>query len=237
MTSAFSILNITNVNYHFVLCVNIISAAIVALGEDLWRNLDRENVSLLIILDHSTGFDAISTLVSFWIVCLTWDWAEPCCRGSALSLWIRFQKACWETTVSPVAPEICPPVSTLSHMLFNIDMKRLDEVIRGLRQRCYQHVDDTHLYLTLSLEPRETVDKLGPGLEMVMDWMRVNKLKRKPKMEILLVGSDSSWDVVMQWCWMGLFSLRKLMFIVWWYSFATPGCPSGGCGLECHFSA
>ena len=69
-------------------------------------------------------------------------------------------------------------------MLFNIYMKLLGKVIRsfGLSQ---QYADDTQLYLSFSTNPGEAVSVLNSCLDLIMDWMRVNKLKLNPdKMEV-----------------------------------------------------
>lgn len=65
----------------------------------------------------------------------------------------------------------------LSPMLFNIYMKLLSEVNRRLRICCHQYTNDIQLYLTLVADLREVVERLGCGLEKMVDWTRMNKLR------------------------------------------------------------
>ena len=53
-----------------------------------------------------------------------------------------------------------------------------------------QYADDTQLYLSFSTNPGVAVIVLNSCLVLIMDWMRVNKLRLNPdKLEVLLVGA------------------------------------------------
>ena len=76
-------------------------------------------------------------------------------------------------------------------MLFNIYMELLGEVIRRFRLTSQQYSDYTQLYLSFPTNPGEVVSVLNSCLDLIMDWMRVNKLKLSPdKTEVLLVGAS-----------------------------------------------
>lgn len=84
-------------------------------------------------------------------------------------------------------------------------MNPLVEVIRRLRLCGHQYVDDMQLYLELpGLDLREAVERFGHGLEQMLGWLRVYKLRLNPgKMEELWVGPDlvlgSDYALVPNW--------------------------------------
>ena len=84
-----------------------------------------------------------------------------------------------------------PQGAILSPMLFNICMKPLGEIIRRHGAGCYQYADDTQIYFSMPLTTaaaKDSVSPLNECLEVVMGWMRKNKLKLNPeKMELLTV--------------------------------------------------
>ena len=69
-------------------------------------------------------------------------------------------------------------------------MKLLGEVVRRFELRSQQYADNTQLYLSFSTNPGVAVAVLNLCLGLLMDWMRVNKLRLNPdKSEVLLVGA------------------------------------------------
>ncbi|KAF7249944.1 Succinate--CoA ligase [GDP-forming] subunit beta, mitochondrial [Varanus komodoensis] len=165
-------------------------SALVALYDDLCREKDRGNASLLVLLDLSAAFDTIDHGI------LLDRLAGLGVGGTALQ-WFRsyindrFQKVVLGDYGS--APwQLChgvPQGSILSPLLFNIYMEPLGEVIRRCGLRNHQYADDTQLYFSFSTSPGEAVAVLNRCLAEVMGWMRANKLKLSPdKMEVLLVG-------------------------------------------------
>ena len=75
-------------------------------------------------------------------------------------------------------------------MLFNIYMKPLGEIDRRFGLGNQQYADDTQLYLSFSTNPGVAVAVLNLCLNLIMEWMKVNKLRLNPdKLEVLLVGA------------------------------------------------
>ena len=86
-------------------------------------------------------------------------------------------------------------------MLFNIYVRPLGEVIRGLGFLCHQYVDDTQLYLSFHPSPVDAVPSLECCLDAVLGWMRDNRLRMNPdKTENLQVGPPSVFGLGASLC-------------------------------------
>ncbi|KAF7243567.1 Aldehyde oxidase 2 [Varanus komodoensis] len=172
-------------------------SALVSLYDDLCRERDRGNMSLLVLLDLSAACNIIDHgILLDWLAGLgaggtAWQWFCPYLAS-------QFQKVVLGDYSS--APwELChgvPQGSILSPVLFDIYMKPLGEVIRRFELRTHQYTDVTQLYLLFTSNPGEAVDVLNQCLAEVMGWMRANKLRLKPnKMEVLLVSGSGFQDL------------------------------------------
>ena len=65
-------------------------------------------------------------------------------------------------------------------MLFNIYMKPLGEVISRFGLRSQQCADNTQLYFSFCTNPSVAVAILNSCLDLIKDWMKVNKLRLSP---------------------------------------------------------
>uniref|UniRef100_A0A803TFX4 Reverse transcriptase domain-containing protein n=1 Tax=Anolis carolinensis TaxID=28377 RepID=A0A803TFX4_ANOCA len=164
--------------------------ALVALVDDLRRELDRGSVSLLVLLDLSAGFDTVDH--GILLGCL----AGMGLGGTVLQ-WLRsFLEGC-----SQMVSLTCgvPQGSVLSLMLFNIYMKPLGEIIRSFGVRCHLYADDVQLCHSFPPVTKEAVQVLNRCLAAVSDWMRANKLKLNPdKTEVLLVSRKAEQGIGLQ---------------------------------------
>uniref|UniRef100_A0A803TNY3 Reverse transcriptase domain-containing protein n=1 Tax=Anolis carolinensis TaxID=28377 RepID=A0A803TNY3_ANOCA len=171
--------------------------ALVALVDDLRRELDRGSASLLVLLDISAAFDTIDhgillgRLSGMGLGGIALQWLCSFLEG-------RSQMVKLGDTCSDPWPLTCgvPQGSILSPMLFNIYMKPLGEVIRGFGVRCHLYADDTQLYYSFPPNSKEAAQTLNQCLAAVSNWMRANKLKLNPdKTEALLVSCGTNWGI------------------------------------------
>uniref|UniRef100_A0A803SSM3 Reverse transcriptase domain-containing protein n=1 Tax=Anolis carolinensis TaxID=28377 RepID=A0A803SSM3_ANOCA len=164
--------------------------ALVALVDDLRRELDRGSVTLLVLLDISAAFDTIDHGI------LLGRLSGMGLGGTVLQSFLdgRSQMVKLGDTCSDPWPLSCgvPQGSILYPMLFNIYKKPLGEVIRGFGVRCHLYADDTQLYYSFPPKSKEAPRILDQCLAAVFAWMRVNKLRLNPdKTEVLQVSRKS----------------------------------------------
>uniref|UniRef100_A0A803SUK8 Reverse transcriptase domain-containing protein n=1 Tax=Anolis carolinensis TaxID=28377 RepID=A0A803SUK8_ANOCA len=167
--------------------------ALIALVNDLRRELDRGSVTLLVLLDISAAFDTIDhgillgRLSGMGLGGTALQWLQSFLEG-------RSQLVKLGNTCSDPWPLTCgvPQGSILAPMLFNIYMKPLGEVIQSFGVRCHLYADDTQLYYSFPPNSKEAPRILDQCLAVVMGWMRANKLKLNPdKTEVLQVSRMS----------------------------------------------
>uniref|UniRef100_A0A803TWJ5 Reverse transcriptase domain-containing protein n=1 Tax=Anolis carolinensis TaxID=28377 RepID=A0A803TWJ5_ANOCA len=158
------------------------------------------NVSLLVLLDLSAAFDTINHsillghLTGMGLKGTVLQWLRSFLEGR--SQMVSLGDAC-----SALQPLSCgvPQGSVLSHMLFNIYMKPLGEIIRSFRVRCHLYADDVQLCHSFPPVTKEAVQVLNRCLAAVSDWMRANKLKLNPdKTEVLLVSHKAEQGTGLQ---------------------------------------
>ena len=167
--------------------------ALVALMDDLLREANGGNMSLLVLLDISVAFDTmdhgillgrffelgIGGLVFAWLRSFLEDRPQRVQLGERVS-------TPWSLNCA------VPQGSIISPMLFNIYMRPLGGVIRGYGASCHQYADETQLYISFSSTSVEAVPSLHRCLETVLEWMLLNGLRLNPdKTEVLRVGGPS----------------------------------------------
>uniref|UniRef100_A0A803TL80 Reverse transcriptase domain-containing protein n=1 Tax=Anolis carolinensis TaxID=28377 RepID=A0A803TL80_ANOCA len=174
--------------------------ALVALVNDLRRELDRGSVSLLVLLDLSAAFDTVDhglllgRLAGMGLGGTVLQWLRSFLEG-------RTQMVSLGDTCSTPQPLSCgvPQGSVVSPMLFNIYMKPLGEIIRSFGVRCHLYADDVQLCHSFPSVTKEAVQVLNRCLATVSDWMRANKLKLNPdKTEVLLVSRKAEQGIGLQ---------------------------------------
>uniref|UniRef100_A0A803TBI4 Reverse transcriptase domain-containing protein n=1 Tax=Anolis carolinensis TaxID=28377 RepID=A0A803TBI4_ANOCA len=191
--------------------------ALVALVNDLRRELDRGSVSLLVLLDLSAAFDTVNhgtllgRLAGMGLGGTVLQWLHSFLEG--WSQMVSLGDAC-----SAPQPLTCGVAqgSVLSPLLFNIYMKPLGEIIRSFGVRCHLYADDVQLCHSFPPVTKEAVQVLNRCLATVSDWMRANKLKLNPdKTEVLLVSRKAEQDIGLQPVLDGVALPLKAQVTVW----------------------
>uniref|UniRef100_A0A803TAK2 Reverse transcriptase domain-containing protein n=1 Tax=Anolis carolinensis TaxID=28377 RepID=A0A803TAK2_ANOCA len=165
--------------------------ALVALVDDLRRELDRGSVSLMVLLDLSPAFDTVDhdirlgRLAGMGLGGTVLQWLRSFLEG-------RSQMVSLGDTCSAPQPLSCrvPQGSILSTMLFNIYMKPLGEIIWSFGVRCHLYADDVQLCHSFPPVTKEAVQVLNHCLAAVSDWMRANKLNIESRQDRGLPGQS-----------------------------------------------
>uniref|UniRef100_A0A803U0T6 Reverse transcriptase domain-containing protein n=1 Tax=Anolis carolinensis TaxID=28377 RepID=A0A803U0T6_ANOCA len=163
---------------------------LVAITDEIRRQLDRGGSALLVLLDLTAAFDTVDHDL------LIHRLAMSGVRGLALK-WLnsflqdRRQRVEWLGQSSESSCLCCgvPQGAILSPLLFNIYFRLLAGLVWSFGIECYQYADDTQLLL--HLEPGTTTipENFKLCLEAVMSWLQASRLKVNPaKTEILWPG-------------------------------------------------
>uniref|UniRef100_A0A670IWM0 Reverse transcriptase domain-containing protein n=1 Tax=Podarcis muralis TaxID=64176 RepID=A0A670IWM0_PODMU len=166
--------------------------ALVALTDDLRRQLDRGGSGLLILLDLSAAFDMVDHdlldhhLADLGIQGIARNWLCSFISGRGLRVALGREMSSRHSLVCRV-----PQGAILSPMLFNIFMRPLAQIVQSFGLGCHQYADDTQLYLLMDGHTDSAPNTLTRCLEAVAGWFHGSQLKLNPsKTEVLWLGRD-----------------------------------------------
>uniref|UniRef100_A0A8D0GH51 Reverse transcriptase domain-containing protein n=1 Tax=Sphenodon punctatus TaxID=8508 RepID=A0A8D0GH51_SPHPU len=164
---------------------------LVALMDDLHREMDAGCSTFLILLDLLAAFDTVDHGLLLRRLQDMGGSGRDCLGWFRSFLSGRSQRVVLGAETSSPQALTCgvPQGSILSLLLFNAYMQPLGEIVRVFRVRCHQCADDTQLYLSFSTDPGPAVSLLSQCLEAMADWIWQSRLKLNPdKMEVMVVG-------------------------------------------------
>ena len=156
---------------------------LIQVQNDILMTMDRQQVTLLVLLDLSAAFDTIDHQVllsrlrlSFGIRGYALEWIAPYLSD-------RTQCVSFENNFSRSRYLSCgvPQGSCLGPLLFTMYASKLSDIIKGHLPRTHAYADDTQLYL--SFKPDNTssqsnaVDAMERCIRAIKCWMIKDKLK------------------------------------------------------------
>ena len=170
---------------------------------DILLNMDRQKVTLLVLLDLSAAFDTVDHQVllkrlesSFGITGTALNWVRSYLTN-------RSQRVCFEGCYPEKSdlPYGVPQGSCLGPLLFTAYAGKLFEVIETHLPNVHAYADDTQLYL--AFEPNsdtsqaEAVRVMQECTGSIRSWMATDKLKlNEVKTEIILIGTNRQLEKV-----------------------------------------
>ena len=156
---------------------------LIQVQNDILMNMDRQQVTLLVLLDLSAAFDTIDHQVLLNRLRLSFG-----IRGYALE-WIasylsdRTQCVSFENNFSQSRYLSCgvPQGSCLGPLLFTMYASKLIDIIKGHLPRTHAYADDTQLYLSFKPDTTSSqsnaVDAMERCISAIRCWMIKDKLK------------------------------------------------------------
>ena len=177
--------------------------ALLKVHNDILSNMDRQRVTLLVLLDLSAAFDTVDHGVllsrletSFGITDTALDWLGSYLSGRSYRVCIN---GCYSEGFA--LPYGVPQGSCLGPMLFTIYASKLFEVIKAHLPDVHVYADDTQLYLSFKPDSNasqmDAVCAVESCLRDIRTWMAVDKLKLNDgKTEFILIGTRQQLNKV-----------------------------------------
>ena len=145
--------------------------------------MDRQQVTLLVLLDLSAAFDTINHQVLLSRLRLSFGIRGYALESIASYLSGRTQRVSFENNFSQSRYLSCgvPQGSCLGPLLFTMYASKLSDIIKGHLPRAHAYADDSQLYL--SFKPDNTssqsnaVDAMERCIRAIRCWMIKDKLK------------------------------------------------------------
>ena len=178
--------------------------ALIKVKNDILRAIDKQCVSLLVLLDLSAAFDTVDIDIllqrlhlRFGVKGSAFDWFSSYLRSRSQSVFINGCKSSEITLTCGV-----PQGSILGPILFTIYTSPLGDIIRKYNLSYHLYADDCQLYLSFKpYAANEAIaySTLKHAVDEIKNWMWQNKLKlNEDKTEFLIIGRKSQCAKVTQ---------------------------------------
>ena len=177
--------------------------ALLKVQNDLLINSDKNNVSVLVMLDLSAAFDTIDHTILLNRLRDYYGIKENALKWFRSYLENRTQSVIIDDAMSEPMPLRygVPQGSVLGPLLFTAYMAPLRNVIKsyGLNYHCY--ADDTQLYISFSPvsedEEDQVINNLENAIKDIKSFMLANKLKlNDEKTEVIFLGTKFRLDQI-----------------------------------------
>ncbi|KAJ0062165.1 hypothetical protein NL108_017132 [Boleophthalmus pectinirostris] len=168
--------------------------ALVKILDDIRSNMDKKNLSVLVLLDLTAAFDTVDH-------CILLDRLHYAVglSGSVFN-WFKsfltnrdFYVSLGEHSSAKCKMECgVPQGSILGPTLFNLYMLPLGQVIRRHGVNFHSYADDTQLYIAVSPDDLSPIDTLFNCILDIKSWMAANFLQlNQGKTEVLIIGPEA----------------------------------------------
>ena len=170
--------------------------ALIKVQNDILMNMDRQQVTLLVLLDLSAAFDTIDHQVLLDRFRLSFGISGCALQWISSYLSDRTQRVSFENNFSQRRYLSCgvPQGSCLGPLLFTMYASKLFDIIKGYLPQTHAYADDTQLYLSFKPDTTSSQSDAVYAMERCISaircWMIKDKLKvNDSKTEFILIGT------------------------------------------------
>ena len=173
-------------------------SALLKVENDILMNMEKGQVTALVLLDLSAAFDTIDHKILLQRLTAWFGISGEALHWFYSYLKDRSQKVKIKTFFSSSIPLHfgVPQGSVLGPLLFTLYTSPLSKVISDSNVSHHLYADDTQLYISFSTNnAAESLDTLKNSISKISAWMSTSMLKLNPsKTEFLLLGSSKQRD-------------------------------------------
>ncbi len=178
-------------------------SALIKVQSDILHNMQRQRVTLLVLIDLSAAFDTIDHTIlfdtlerKFGISGIALEWHKSYLHGHQQCVNINGTRSCPLNLKYGV-----PQGSCLGPVLFSQYASTIFDVIKKHLEGAHAYADDHHVYLAFNpnsdVSQQNAIDCMESCLVDVKSWMVQNKLKMKDsKTEFIVIGSRQQLEKV-----------------------------------------
>ena len=176
--------------------------ALLRVVNDILHNMNRQHVTLLVLLDLSSAFDTVDHYImirrlemSFGIKGTAVQWLMAYLSGRSQHVIVN-----GERSVSWNLPFGIPQGSCLGPLLFTLYCSKFFEVIKPHLPEAHAYTDDSQLYLSFKpnneVNESEAIKSKELCIRAIRTWMWMDKLKLNDKIEFMIIGSTQQLEKV-----------------------------------------
>ena len=169
--------------------------ALLKVQNDILCNMDRQKVTLLVLLDLSAAFDTIDHQVLLDRLEVSFGVTDMALKWFRSYLSHRSQRVMVNGSHSDkfVSSHGVPQGSCLGPLLFTLYVSKLFDIIKHHLPDAHAYADDTQLYLSFKPDSTKETDAVNAVQNCIKDiktWMTMDKIKlNEDKIEFIVIGS------------------------------------------------
>ena len=167
--------------------------ALLRVFSDILRSMDRQNVTILVLLDLSAAFDRVDHNIllhrlhtRFGTSGTALDWFKDCLSNRRQRVFVN------GSLLDPVQIKCgVPQGNVFGPLLFLAHISPLGDIIRRHGLDFYLYADDTQLYLSFDfVQNQMALDTIRAAIYDIKDWLLLNMLKfNTSKTDLGVIGS------------------------------------------------
>ena len=177
--------------------------ALLKVVNDIFLNMNRKHVTLLVLLDLSAAFDTVDHSILLHRLETSFGVKDSALKWITSYLSNRSQRVSIDETLSESyrLPSGVPQGSCLGPLLFTVYASKLFKVIKYYLPDAHAYADETQLYLAFkpdsSTSEIEALEEMEKCVRAVRAWMISDKLKlNEDKTEVIFIGTRQQLNKV-----------------------------------------